>query len=50
MNKLILCILLSSTILFGTNEYSGSTLAPVVLAGSIIRVKSGDVIKQKYKR
>lgn len=50
MNKLILCILLSSITLFGTNQYSGSTLAPVILAGGIIKVKSGDVVKKKYKR
>lgn len=50
MNKAIICLLLSSTIVFSANEYSGSTLAPVVLAGGVIKAKNDDVAKKKYKR
>ena len=51
MNKLLLTLLMSSLIFTSDYGYEGSTIAPVVLGGSII--KSGyvdiDIIK-KYKR
>jgi hypothetical protein len=49
MNKLFLPFLLGSVVLFGNSQYSGSTLAPVNLAGGIIKAKHTDIVK-KYKR
>ena len=37
MNKIFLPLLLGSVLLFGDSPYSGSTLAPVNLAGGIIK-------------
>jgi hypothetical protein len=49
MSKLILPLLLTSVLLFGDNTYTGSTLAPVNIAGGIIKAKHTDSVK-KYKR
>lgn len=49
MNKLILIPLLASMFVFNTEKYDGSTLAPVVVAGSIIKAQNHDIVK-KYKR
>ena len=48
MNK-ILPLLLGSILLFGDSPYSGSTLAPVNIAGGIIKASHNDVVT-KYKR
>jgi hypothetical protein len=48
MNK-ALFILLSFGILYSSEKYYGSTLAPVVIAGSIIK-SSGVEIVSKYQR
>lgn len=48
MNKIFLG-LLSVTILFGESNYNGSTTAPVVLAGGIIKAQH-TIVENKYKR
>jgi hypothetical protein len=48
MNK-TLFILLSFGILYSSQKYDGSTLAPVVIAGSVIK-SSGIEIVSKHKR
>ncbi len=49
MNKLLVLSLICSLGFFATQNYNGSTLAPVVLAGSVIKSahKDGD---KKYPR
>jgi hypothetical protein len=42
-------LLLGVAVLFGSSQYTGSTKAPVVLAGGIIRAKAVTDTK-KYKR
>ena len=49
MNKIFLPLLLGSVLLFGDSPYSGSTLAPVNLAGGIIKATHNSPTK-KYKR
>jgi len=49
MNKVLLPFLLGSVLLFGDSPYSGSTLAPVNLAGGIIKAIHNSPTK-KYKR
>jgi hypothetical protein len=49
MNKLICSILLAG-IFFSSTSYYGSTTAPVVLAGGIIKSKHADESQKKYKR
>lgn len=49
MNNTILCLLGVSILWFG-GSYYGSTTAPVVLAGSIIKSKHVDEVVVKYKR
>lgn len=49
MTKTFAMILLASTI-FASQTYYGSTTAPVVLAGAIIKAKHEDVSVKKYKR
>ncbi|NBU33463.1 hypothetical protein EBZ38_13785 [bacterium] len=48
MNK-FLTILVASSILFGSSDYNGSTTAPVVLAGGIIKAKGVEIV-HKYRR
>lgn len=48
MNK-FLFIVLCAGVLYSSNSYDGSTLAPVILSGSIIK-HSGTEIAKKYKR
>ena len=44
-------VLALSTLIFGSNNlYKGSTTAPVVVAGAIIKAKHADVDVKKYKR
>jgi len=49
MNKFLILSLICSTVFFTTNNYSGSTLAPVVLAGAIIKTSHNESNK-KYPR
>lgn len=49
MNKLIILPLLASMLFFGFSSYNGSTVAPVILVGSIIKVKNTENNK-KFKR
>ena len=42
-------LLLGAAVLFGSSDYTGSTKAPVVLAGGIIKANSV-VNNKKYKR
>lgn len=49
MNKLsvgLLCVAL----VFGSTHYYGSTTAPVVVAGGVIKAKHQDTVVKKYKR
>ena len=48
MNKLFV-VLICSSILFSQSSYYGSTTAPVVIAGAIIKASSIENVK-KYKR
>ena len=48
MNKL-LAVILIGTVLYGAYGYQGSTTAPVILAGSIIKAHQTENTK-KYKR
>jgi hypothetical protein len=51
MNKIIAILLLSSISIFSSSNYNGSTLAPVVIAGGIIKAKHvDDGPTKKYKR
>lgn len=49
MNKVFLGTVLSISVLFGSSNYYGSTTAPVVIAGAIIKTSHIDT-SQKYKR
>lgn len=49
MNKSIICLLGMSLFWF-QNSYYGSTTAPVVVAGGIIKSKHRDEVVVKYKR
>jgi hypothetical protein len=51
MSKYLICsfLICSSSILFFEQRYSGGSLAPVVVAGSIIK-GAGVVIENKHKR
>jgi hypothetical protein len=49
MNKIIPCILICSTALFGSYGYNGSTVSAVTLAGGIIKAQNVDIV-HKYKR
>lgn len=49
MNKLICSVLLAG-IFFSSTSYYGSTTAPVVLAGGVIKSKHVDESQKKYKR
>lgn len=48
MNKIVALILM--TMVFTSSDYSGSTLAPVTLAGAVIKSKHVDHNTKKYKR
>lgn len=48
MNKII-CLLLCGAVAYTSGPYEGSTMAPVILAGSIVK-HSGTEIAKKYKR
>lgn len=48
MNKLLL-LFLSFAILYSSNVYEGSTLAPVIIAGSVVKHEGAEIVK-KYKR
>lgn len=48
MNKLFIGLFCVS--LFFTEKYYGSTTAPVVLAGGIIKAKQYDSVEKKHKR
>jgi hypothetical protein len=49
MNKIACLLLIGSAIVASDYGYNGSTTAPVVIAGGIIKAKNTDNI-QKYKR
>jgi len=49
MNKLFIAIFCVGSI-FAQDYYYGSTLAPVTLAGAIIKTKQAQNTNQKYKR
>lgn len=49
MNKIFLPLILGSILLFGDTPYFGSTLAPVNLAGGIIKASHASQTK-KHKR
>lgn len=49
MNKYFLCLLIGTALVYSDYGYNGSTTAPVIIAGSIIKAKNTDNIK-KYKR
>lgn len=49
MNKFIAFPILASIFFFSSSSYNGSTVAPVILAGSIIKVKNTENNK-KFKR
>ena len=49
MNKFLAFSLICSIGLFSTNSYYGSTLAPVVIAGAIIKTSHIETMK-KYPR
>lgn len=49
MNKFLAIALIATTV-FASSNYSGSTLAPVTLAGAIIKSKQVDHNTKKYKR
>lgn len=49
MNKLVCSILLAG-IFFSSTGYYGSSTAPVVIAGGVIKSKHVETIPQKYKR
>jgi hypothetical protein len=49
-NKTILALLLlPSIIIYTSTNYGGGSLAPVILAGSIVKHQGSDIIK-KYRR
>lgn len=48
MNKILFAVL-SLGILYASNDYQGSTLAPVIVAGSVIKHEGTEIVK-KYKR
>lgn len=48
--KILLPCLLAMSIFASTSPYKGSTLASVVIAGSIIKSKHSDHSVKKYKR
>lgn len=47
--KSIILILLTLSIAYAESKYSGDTLAPVILAGSVVKHKGTEIIK-KYPR
>lgn len=47
--KSVLGILLATSIIYSGSNYSGKTLAPVILAGSVIKHRDTEIIK-KYPR
>jgi hypothetical protein len=49
MNKVIFSFLIGSLLLSNLETYNGSTIAPVVVAGSIIKTSGIEIVK-KYKR
>jgi hypothetical protein len=48
MNKLLF-LLLSFSVVYFSNNYQGSTLAPVIIAGSVVKHEGSEITK-KYKR
>jgi hypothetical protein len=48
MNK-VLFLLLSFGVIYTSNSYQGSTLAPVIIAGSVVKHEGSEIVK-KYKR
>jgi hypothetical protein len=49
MNKILFSFLVGSLILSNATTYNGSTIGPVIIAGSIVK-SSGIEIVKKYKR
>lgn len=49
MTKFLIPIL-GAAILFASSPYQGSTLAPVAVAGAIIKAKNNEKPNKKYKR
>jgi hypothetical protein len=48
MNK-FLFLLLSFVVVYTSNNYKGSTLAPVIIAGAVVKHEGSEITK-KYKR
>lgn len=48
--KSLIILLLSASIIYTSYKYNGSTTSAVTLAGGIIKAKSVDETKKKYKR
>jgi len=48
MNKILLLALVLGVV-YSNQKYEGSTLAPVIMAGSIVKHQGADIVK-KYKR
>jgi len=49
MNKILFSFLIGSLLLSNSSTYSGSTMAPVIIAGSIVKSSGVEIVK-KYKR
>lgn len=49
MKNICIGLIICSVGLFAANEYKGSTLAPVIISGSIIRTSNLEIVK-KYPR
>lgn len=48
--KTLNIVLLSSILLFTNQKYYGSSTAPVIVAGAIVKAKHVEHIDKKYKR
>jgi hypothetical protein len=48
MNKLLFLVL-SFTVVYSSQNYDGSTLAPVIIAGSVVKHEGAEITK-KYQR
>lgn len=48
--KILYVSLLAATAIFFDSGYHGSTTAPVIMAGGIIKAKDVEPLRKKYKR
>lgn len=49
MNKFVLLCVITTSIFYTTNQYNGGSLAPCILAGSVIK-NQGIELEKKYPR